>query len=61
MSDSIENTAQSSKYSTMMLAKKQEIHVTRIYLALKLMMAQSNSSDGEISDQPQTDNARDHS
>jgi hypothetical protein len=30
--------------------------VTRIYLALKLMRAQSNPFDGEISDQPQTDN-----
>lgn len=56
MIDSIENMVQSLRYLRMTLAKKPEIHVTRIYLALKLMRAQSNPFDGEISDQPQTDN-----
>jgi hypothetical protein len=53
MSDSIENTVQSLKYSKTTLAKKQETHATHIYLALRLIPAQSNTSDGEISDQSQ--------
>jgi len=44
----------------MMLAKKQEIHAIRIYLGLKLMTAQLNPFDGEISDQPQTDKHNSH-
>lgn len=58
MIDSIENMVQSLRYLRMTLAKKPEIHVIRIYfyLALKLMRAQSNPFDGEISDQSQTDN-----
>jgi len=56
MSDSIENTEQSSKYSRMTLVKKQGTHVTHIYLASKLVTAQPNTFDGETSDLPQIHN-----
>lgn len=56
MSDSIESTEQSSKYLRMMLARRQETHVTHICLPSRLLTAQSNTLDGGIFDQPQTRN-----
>jgi hypothetical protein len=55
MSDCIENTAPSSKYSRMTLAKKQEINVTHISLALSWTTVHSNTFGGETFDQPHVD------
>lgn len=56
MSDPIENTVRSSKYSRTTLAEKQETHVTPICSVSRLMGARLNTFDGEIFDPSQTRN-----